>query len=129
MTLDQQCTHKEAAIEFLKLASSGHARQAYEQFVAPAFKHHNPHVAAGARPLMEAMAANAREYPDKALEIEHVVAESDLVAVHAHVRPRPSDPGMALVHIFRFDETNRIVELWDLGQPVPVESPNQHGMF
>jgi hypothetical protein len=30
--------------------------------------------------------------------------------------------------IFRF-EKGRIVELWDLGQPVPEISPNQYGIF
>ena len=29
---------------------------------------------------------------------------------------------------FRF-QGDRIVELWDLGQPVPEKSPNENGMF
>jgi predicted SnoaL-like aldol condensation-catalyzing enzyme len=44
------------------------------------------------------------------------------------VRLKPGDLGVALVHIFRFAD-GRIVELWDVGQPVPEESPNQYGMF
>lgn len=55
-------------------------------------------------------------------------AEGELVAVHSHVRQKPGDLGAAVVHIFRF-EKGRIVELWDLGQPVPEKSPNQYGMF
>ncbi len=35
---------------------------------------------------------------------------------------------MALVHIFHF-KGDRIDELWDIGQPVPQDCPNQHGMF
>jgi predicted SnoaL-like aldol condensation-catalyzing enzyme len=34
----------------------------------------------------------------------------------------------AAVHIFRFKK-GHIVELWDLGQPVPEKSLNQYGMF
>ena len=45
-------------------------------------------------------------------------------AVHSHARLKPEDLGGAVIHIFRF-ENGRIVELWDLGQPVPEESPNQ----
>ena len=50
------------------------------------------------------------------------------MAVHSHVRLNPSELGVALVHIFRF-EGDRIAELWDLGQPVPKDSPNEYGMF
>ena len=39
-----------------------------------------------------------------------------------------ADPGFAAVHLFRFDG-DRIVELWDVGQPVPEESPNENGVF
>jgi len=38
------------------------------------------------------------------------------------------DRGAAVVHIFRFED-DRIVELWDLGQAIPQDSPNRHGMF
>jgi len=50
------------------------------------------------------------------------------VVVHSHVMLKSNDLGVAVVHIFRF-EKGRIVELWDLGQPVPENSPNQYGMF
>jgi predicted SnoaL-like aldol condensation-catalyzing enzyme len=33
-----------------------------------------------------------------------------------------------VVHIFRF-ENGRIVELWDVGQPVMDEGPNELDMF
>jgi len=33
-----------------------------------------------------------------------------------------------VVHILRF-EGDRIVELWDIGQEIPQDSPNEHGMF
>jgi predicted SnoaL-like aldol condensation-catalyzing enzyme len=40
----------------------------------------------------------------------------------------PGESGVAVVHIFRF-QGDRIAELWDIGQPVPQDSPNQAGMF
>jgi predicted SnoaL-like aldol condensation-catalyzing enzyme len=74
------------------------------------------------------MEENARQNPGKVLEVKRAIAEGELVVVHSHVRPKPGDLGAAVVHIFRF-EKGRIVELWDLGQPVPEKSPNQYGMF
>ena len=120
--------NKDAAISFLKMASRGNVRDAYSKFVGPGFRHHNPYFEGSAETLMAAMEENARENPDKTLDVKRAIAEGDLVAVHSHVRQRPDDRGAAVVHLFRFEE-GRIVELWDLGQEVPEESPNQYGIF
>jgi predicted SnoaL-like aldol condensation-catalyzing enzyme len=120
--------NKDAAASFLKMASAGDVREAYSKFVGPGFRHHNPYFEGSAETLMTAMQENARENPNKTLDVKHVIAEGDLVAVHSHVRQNPDDLGGAVVHLFRFEE-GLIVELWDLGQPVPDESPNQYGMF
>ena len=37
-------------------------------------------------------------------------------------------PKIAVVHIFRFEQ-DRVAELWDLGQPIAADSPNENGMF
>ena len=77
---------------------------------------------------MVAMEENARQNPSKTLEVKRTIAEGEFVVIHSHVRQKLGDLGAAVVHIFRF-EAGRIVELWDLGQPVPEDSPNENGMF
>lgn len=121
-------SNKDAAVSFLKMAASGQVREAYSKFVEPDFRHHNPFFEGSAEALMKGMEENARQNPDKALEVKRVIAEGEFVAVHAHVRHKPAEPGAAVMHIFRF-ENGRIVELWDVGQAVPEVSPNQYGMF
>ncbi|HET6822835.1 MAG TPA: ester cyclase, partial [Anaerolineales bacterium] len=118
----------DAAVSFLQMASRGDVREAYSKFVGANFKHHNPYYEGSAETLMTAMEENARENPSKALDVKLAIEEGDFVAVHSHVRLKPGEPGGAVVHIFRFEE-GRIVELWDVGQAVPEQSPNQHGMF
>lgn len=120
--------NKAAAVSFLQMASRGDVREAYSKFVAPGFKHHNPYYEGSAETLMTAMEENARENPSKALDVKLAIEEGDFVAVHSHVRLKPGELGGAVVHIFRF-EAGHIVELWDVGQAVPEQSPNQHGMF
>lgn len=120
--------NKDAAISFLKLASSGKVREAYSKFVGDGFKHHNAFFEGSAESLMAGMEENARQNPDKVFEVKRAIAEGDFVAVHSHVRLKPNDLGAAVVHIFRFQK-GRIAELWDLGQPIPETSPNQYGMF
>ena len=109
-------------------AASGRAREAYAKYVGTGFRHHNPYFAGDAESLMAAMDQNTRQNPAKRFEVLRALEDGDLVAVHSHVRQRPGDLGAAVVHIFRFDG-DRIVELWDVGQPVPAESPNSNGMF
>lgn len=121
-------TNKDKAVLFLKMAASGEVREAYDRFVGPGFRHHNPFFEGSAESLMAGMEENARQNPKKVLEVKRAIAEGEFVAVHSHVRQNPDDRGGSVVHIFRF-ENGRIVELWDVGQPVPEQSLNQHGMF
>ena len=120
--------NKEAAVAFLELASSGKVRDAYSQFVGPDFRHHNPYFEGSAASLAAGMEENAGRYPNQLFEVKHVIAEGDWVAVHSRVRQQPGAPGAVVVHIFHF-KNGRIVELWDVGQPEPEQSPNQYGMF
>jgi len=121
-------TNKDAAVSFLHLAASGRVREAYAKHISNGFRHHNPFFAGDARALMTGMEENARQNPDKHLDVLHALEDGDLVAVHSHVRQKPDDCGAALVHLFRF-EGDRIAEIWDIGQPVPAESVNANGMF
>ena len=120
--------HKQAAIEFLRLACIGQVDEAYSRFVAPGFRHHNAYFPGDGDSLRKAMQENADQNPGKQLEVKQTLAEGDRVAVYSHVRHRPDERGYAVVHIFRF-ESGRIAELWDLGQEVPEDSPNANGMF
>lgn len=120
--------NKDAAVSFLKLASSGKVREAYAKFVGAGFRHHNPFFEGSAEALMAAMEENALQNPSKALEVKRTIAEGEFVVVHALVKHKPADLGIALIHIFRFEQ-GRIMELWDAGQPLLDKSPNQYGMF
>jgi len=121
-------SHKTAAETFLALVSSGEVRRGYDTYVGQGFRHHNAHFAADGDSLLKAMEENARQNPQKKIEIKQTIEEGDRVAVFSHVRHNPAEPGYALVHIFRF-AGDRIVEMWDVAQEVPANSPNANGMF
>ena len=120
--------NKQAAQHFLELVTTGYIDQAYLQYVASDGKHHNPFFQAGFPALREAMIANEVETPDKQFTVKHVLGDGDLVAVHSHIVLHPGEKGLAVVHLFRFQD-DKIVEMWDIGQAVPEDSPNQDGMF
>ncbi|NRS49127.1 nuclear transport factor 2 family protein [Brevibacillus sp. HB2.2] len=119
---------KENAVSFLQLVASGNVREAYQRYAGPNFRHHNPFFRGDAHSLMLAMEENAAKNPHKILEVKRAIEEGDIVAVHSHVKQNQEDLGGAVVHIFRF-HNDQIVELWDVGQPIPADSPNENGMF
>ncbi|OMF63334.1 polyketide cyclase [Paenibacillus sp. FSL R5-0490] len=119
---------KEKAISFLQLVASGQVREAYKHYISPDFSHHNPYFHGDAESLMLAMEENAKQNPNKKLDVKLAIQENETVAVHSHVKQNPEDLGGAVVHIFRF-QNGKIAELWDVGQPIPEESPNEKGMF
>lgn len=103
-------------------------REAYQCYISPGFTHHNPYFNGDADTLMLAMEENAEKNPDKILEVRLAIQENETVVVHSDVKQNPEDRGGAVVHIFRF-QGGQVAELWDVGQPVPEDSPNENGMF
>jgi predicted SnoaL-like aldol condensation-catalyzing enzyme len=119
---------KEKAVSFLQLVVSGKIREAYESYIASDFRHHNTYFRGDRESLMLAMEENAVDSPHKKLEVKLAIQENDKVMVYTHLKQNPDDLGWAIVYIFRFQE-NQIVEMWDLGQSVPEDSPNENGIF
>jgi predicted SnoaL-like aldol condensation-catalyzing enzyme len=119
---------KEKAVSFLQLVASGDVREAYQRYIGPDFRHHNPFFRGDADSLMLAMEENAAMNPHKTLEVKHVIEEGEIVAVHSHIKQKQDDLGGAVVHLFRF-HNGFIAELWDVGQPIPENSPNENGVF
>src|SRR5438552_7615486 len=110
----KQSDRKQAGISFLKLAASGKLDEAYANYISPTFRHHNPYFAGDAESLKTGMAQAHEQFPHTTLEVQHVLEEGDLVAVHSRVRHSSETLEIAVVHIFRF-EGDRIAELWDVG--------------
>ncbi|MBV8278253.1 MAG: nuclear transport factor 2 family protein, partial [Verrucomicrobia bacterium] len=88
-------------------------RAAFERFVAETLVQHNPVVADGAEPALASLETHLRENPEIHFSIHRIVAEGDLVVVHALVKNDQLDRGRAVVDIFRVED-ERIVEHWDV---------------
>lgn len=59
------------------------------------------------------------------VEVYRVVAEGDLVVAHSHYRTW----NMAGVDIFRLNADAKIIEHWDVLQPVPESTESGNDMF
>lgn len=116
------------AIEFLRLCARGEVREAYARHVAADFVHHNAWFPGDRESLLLAMEQSAAAEPNKSFEPKQVVDGGDRIAVLSHLKRADAGLEYAVVHIVRF-EGGKIVELWDLGQEIPKDSPNALGMF
>jgi predicted SnoaL-like aldol condensation-catalyzing enzyme len=91
-------------------------------------KHHNMYYSAEFISLKQGMVENHAQFPNKRLMVKNVLGDGNLVAIHSNIVLKIGEPGIATVHIFRFEE-GKIVEMWDIGQAVPIDSPNRVGAF
>ncbi|MFD0360958.1 nuclear transport factor 2 family protein [Nocardia sp. GCM10030253] len=62
------------------------------------------------------------------LEIKRVITDADYAVVHYQMIPPGDDCGLAVIDVWRLVE-GRIVEHWDVVQPVPDAAEIPHGMF
>ncbi|MEO9474091.1 MAG: ester cyclase [Cyclobacteriaceae bacterium] len=119
-------SRKEIAQTFLKLAGTGSAEAAFAKFAGSSFIHHNQYFEGSAASLQQAIEDDHKSNPNESFEIKYCYEDADTVVTHSLVVKKEMQ--IAVVHIFRF-EGDKIVELWDLGQPIEKDSPNQYGLF
>jgi predicted SnoaL-like aldol condensation-catalyzing enzyme len=123
-----QENNKDRAVAFLRLGSSGDVGEAYRRYVHPHFCHHNPYFKGDRKSLLSGMQESALEYPNKVFEAIRAIEDGEFVVVHGKVRLDPGMPEIALIHIFRFAD-DLIIEEWEAAQEVPMDPPNENGMF
>ena len=121
-------SHADIATSFLRMCARGEVRDAYDRYVSQDFVHHNAWFAGDRESLLRAMEESAAKEPNKSFEVRQVIDGGDKVAVLSHLRRADANLEYAVVHIARIVD-GKIVELWDLGQEIPKDSPNELGMF
>jgi predicted SnoaL-like aldol condensation-catalyzing enzyme len=114
---------------FTRALNDKEPEAAAAEHIGPVYVQHNPAAPDGAEAFSAFVRGLAQQFPELHLEIKHLVAEGDLVAVHSHVTLAPEERGNAVVDLFRLDRDGKIVEHWDVVQPVPETSVSGNGMF
>jgi predicted SnoaL-like aldol condensation-catalyzing enzyme len=120
---------KEMVTAFYKMTFYHHkVAEAFKAHVGATYKQHNPLVPDGIEPSVAFLSKRFDTNPQAINEIKRVIADGDLVAVHVHSRLNDGDRGRAIVDIFRV-ENGKIIEHWDVIQPVPENTQNNNTMF
>lgn len=121
-------TLKEIGADFLTKCAAGNSREAFNLYAHKNFKHHNAFFKGDANSLMIAMEESSKVNPNKVFSIKHMIEDGELVAYHSFIQQTQSEKGLAVVHILKFSD-NKIIEMWDMHQPLPENMINENGMF
>jgi predicted SnoaL-like aldol condensation-catalyzing enzyme len=122
-------TNSEIVRAFYELAfNEGKPEEAVERYVGDRYVQHNPQAADGAEAFVGFVRWYRGEHPELHVDIKRTVAEGDLVVTHSLITTGPGDRGTAAADLFRVED-GRIVEHWDVLQPVPETSANDNTMF
>jgi predicted SnoaL-like aldol condensation-catalyzing enzyme len=103
-------------------------REAFETWVDPGYIQHNPLAQSGRDAAIGFLEPFFAQHPDISYSIKRIIADGNLVAVHSNGRFAADDRGIAVVDILRV-EGCKVMEHWDVVQPVPEKSANSNGMF
>ena len=101
---------------------------AARRYMGETYTQHNPTAADGPEGIRAWIAEFKAAFPEHRYEIKHVIAEGEFVALHLHGMGGPSPNGEAVVDLFRV-VNDRVVEHWDVIQPIPGGAENANSMF
>ncbi|WP_375195311.1 nuclear transport factor 2 family protein [Sphingobium sp.] len=125
---DNSAHNRQAFLQFIDLLfRKGKTYEAYRRFVARDLIQHNNRMGQGRDAALAAI-RELRAAPGASFDVQRVLVDGNLAAVHYRGKLSADDRGAAVVEIFRFQK-GKIVEHWDIFQPLPESSRNDHPMF
>jgi predicted SnoaL-like aldol condensation-catalyzing enzyme len=96
--------------------------------VGERYVQHNPLIADGVDGLVGFIWYLKQTFPELRVHIANLFAEGDFVIGHVHGVRVPGQRGSAIVDIFKLAD-RKIVEHWDVIQPIPDQAANENGMI
>jgi len=125
---DQEARNRRAVLEFYAKVLIPMDFKGAMQFFGSTYMQHDPLATDGPEGLRQFLDTVRVATPHATTRIKRVFVDGDFVIVHVHVTPEPGTPGLAVVDIFRLEQ-GKIVEHWDVIQPVPQSALNANTMF
>ncbi|GIL26464.1 nuclear transport factor 2 family protein [Actinocatenispora comari] len=120
--------NKQTVLAFYEAAINRKDADAAVRLVGDRYVQHNPRIADGVDGLRAFVAQLRETFPQLRAEVRSLLADGDRVVGHVYGVRVPGQPGTAIIDIFRLAD-GKLVEHWDVMQPIPAESANDNGMF
>jgi predicted SnoaL-like aldol condensation-catalyzing enzyme len=121
--------NKQTALAFVNTAfTEKKPAEAVENYGGSHYIQHNPQAPDGFEAFIQFVEGFLKQFPQVSYDIKRTVAEGELVALHSLLKTSPEDRGTAVADFFRLEE-GKVVEHWDVLQPMPESATNEHPMF
>lgn len=127
-TAAQLEANKQLVLAFYEAMIGRKDFEAGRQYMGATYRQHAPYATDGHEGLRAFVDWFRENFPNHRYEIKRVIAEGDLVMLHVHGLGWPNPHGESVVDIFRVDG-GKVVEHWDIIQPIPEKQDNPNGMF
>lgn len=121
--------NKQTVLAFYETGLDQKDFHAAAELLGDHYVQHNPRIADGIDGFKAFVETLRQDFPDLRAEVKRIFADGNFVIAHVSGVRVPGQPGTAIVDIFRLDPEGKIVEHWDVMQPVPDTALNQNGMF
>lgn len=102
-------------------------RKAFMNYVSDNYIQHNPNILDCREAAVEMLEPKFSN-PEASFDIKRILVDGDLAVIHLHGKMNKTALGGAVADIYRL-ENGKIVEHWDVLQPVPENAVNPHPMF
>jgi predicted SnoaL-like aldol condensation-catalyzing enzyme len=126
--VEQLEANKKTVTAFEDTALNRKDFDAASKYLGSRYTQHNPNAADGPEGLKAYIAFLKDKFPNSHSDIKHIFADGDYVIVHDHAVRESGTRGIAIVNIYKL-ENGKVVEHWDVMQPVPEKPANNNGMF
>jgi predicted SnoaL-like aldol condensation-catalyzing enzyme len=120
--------NKRTVLDFYDKGLNQKDFEAASQYFGDRYVQHNPNAADGPGGFKGFLQFLKDKFPQSRSEVKRTFAEGDYVIVHVHAVREPGTRGNAIIDIFKL-ENGKIVEHWDVAQPIPEKAANANGMF
>ncbi|OEZ28531.1 nuclear transport factor 2 family protein [Variovorax boronicumulans] len=124
----RQEANRQTVLAFYEKGLNQKDADAALQYVGNRYVQHNPTAADGPEGFRKFIAFLREKFPKSHSEIKRSFVDGDYVILHVNAVREPGTRGSAIVDIFKL-ENGKIVEHWDVVQPVPETAANKNGMF
>src|SRR5580698_995018 len=124
----QLARNKELVLTFYQKIIGEKDYEGARQYMGTEYRQHAPYATDGHAGIAEWVRKFKEGFPQHRYEVKKVIAEGDLVVLHLHGMHGPNPQGESVVDIFRI-ENGKVVEHWDVIQPIPESADNANTMF
>jgi predicted SnoaL-like aldol condensation-catalyzing enzyme len=125
---DRLARNKKIVIAFYQKMIGEKDPEAARRYMGDTYTQHSAYAKDGFEGVAEFARLFKKDFPNHRYEIKKVIAEGDLVVLHLHGINGMSPHGEQVVDMFRLKD-GKVVEHWDVIQPIPADSSNPNGTF